>query len=190
MDDDLENTRHQVAYLQGRHPARFGRQESGPACGNALQIKLPGDHCHSEANADDLAIPGKPSSSDSGTHLCSYGTPCIEDSLSALVRCSVGRRKNWGLKRWAKGEDAETKTQSSDGYVPLHPVLAHHLRVWQFQSPYVGAKDFVFPSIRAEGRVPLTAGVFVADHLRPAAIAAGVSIEKGQRFGLTTCVTR
>jgi integrase len=42
----------------------------------------------------------------------------------------------------------------------------------------------VFPSLRAHGRVPLSASVFVADHLRPAAKKAGVSIEDGQRFGL------
>lgn len=87
-------------------------------------------------------------------------------------------------KRWAKGEDGETKTEASDGYVPLHPVLAHHLRVWQFQSPFTKTTDFVFPSLRAEGKVPLSAGVFVADHLRPAALTAGVSIANGQRFGL------
>jgi len=34
------------------------------------------------------------------------------------------------------------------------------------------------------GRVPLSASVFVADHLRPAAKKAGVRIEDGQRFGL------
>jgi integrase len=87
-------------------------------------------------------------------------------------------------KRWAKGEDGETKTEASDGYVPLHPVLAHHLRVWQFQSTFTRETDFVFPSLRAQGKVPLSAGVFVADHLRPAAIKAGVHIEDGQRFGL------
>jgi hypothetical protein len=32
--------------------------------------------------------------------------------------------------------------------------------------------------------VPLSPAVFVADHLRPAAIKAGVRIEPGQRFGL------
>ena len=26
-------------------------------------------------------------------------------------------------KRWLKGKDGETKTEASDGYVPLHPVL-------------------------------------------------------------------
>src|SRR5215469_11985083 len=30
-------------------------------------------------------------------------------------------------ERWAKGEDGETKTEATDGYVPLHAVLAHFL---------------------------------------------------------------
>ena len=87
-------------------------------------------------------------------------------------------------KRWAKGEDGETKTEASDGYVPLHPVLAGHLREWHAQTPYAGQADFVFPSIRAEGKKPLYASTFVADYLRPAATAAGVVISTGQRFGL------
>ncbi len=87
-------------------------------------------------------------------------------------------------KRWAKGEDGETKTDASDGYVPLHPVLAGHLRAWQRQTPHAKATDFVFPSMRAEGRKPLCSSVFVADHLRPTAKKAGVLIQDGQRFGL------
>ena len=87
-------------------------------------------------------------------------------------------------KRWAKGEDGETKTDASDGYVPLHLVLAGHLRAWQKQTPHAEATDFVFPSMRAEGKTPLCSSVFVADHLRPAAKKAGVHIEDGQRFGL------
>jgi integrase len=87
-------------------------------------------------------------------------------------------------KRWAKGEDGETKTDASDGYVPLHPVLAGHLRAWQRQTPHANAPDFVFPSMRAEGRKPLCSSVFVADHLRPAAKKAGVLIQDSQRFGL------
>lgn len=87
-------------------------------------------------------------------------------------------------KRWAKGEDGETKTDASDGYVPLHSVLAEHLRVWQGQTPYAKKADFVFPSMRSQGRRPLCSSVFVADHLRPAAKQAGVHIEDGQRFGL------
>jgi integrase len=87
-------------------------------------------------------------------------------------------------KRWAKGEDGETKTDASDGYAPLHPVLAAHLRAWQRRTPHAKEADFVFPSIRARGRKPLCSSVFVADHLRPAARKAGVHIEDGQRFGL------
>lgn len=80
-------------------------------------------------------------------------------------------------KRWANGEDGETKTESSNGYVPLHTVLARFLRAWRAQTPFASDGDFVFPSLRAAGRVPLSASVFVADHLRPAAKKAGVHIE-------------
>jgi hypothetical protein len=37
--------------------------------------------------------------------------------------------------------------------------------------------DFVFPSLKAAGRVPLSASIFVVDHLRPAAKKAGVKIK-------------
>ena len=87
-------------------------------------------------------------------------------------------------KRWAKGEDGETKTDASDGYVPLHPVLAGYLRAWLQATPHAKADDFVFPSIKEKGRKPLYASSFVADYLRPAAKKAGVEIADGQRFGL------
>jgi integrase len=87
-------------------------------------------------------------------------------------------------KRWANGEDGETKTEASDGYVPMHPVLAEYLKEWHRQSPHAKEKDFVFPSLLAEGKVPLNSCSFVKDHLRPAAKAAGVLIMDGQRFGL------
>lgn len=87
-------------------------------------------------------------------------------------------------KRWANGKDGETKTESPNGYVPLHIVLAGFLRAWRAQTPFASVGDFVFPCLKAAGRVPLSASVFVADHLRPAAKKAGVHIEDGQRFGL------
>jgi integrase len=62
--------------------------------------------------------------------------------------------------------------------------LAGHLRDWHARTPYATRSDFVFPSLKAKDRVPLRASVFVADHLRPAAVKAGVQIEQGQRFGL------
>src|SRR5882672_10316272 len=87
-------------------------------------------------------------------------------------------------KRWAKGNDGETKTDASDGFVPMHPVLAGHLRAWHRQTQHAKPDDFVFPSIREHGRKPLYASSFVADYLRPAAKKAGVPIEDGQKFGL------
>jgi integrase len=87
-------------------------------------------------------------------------------------------------KRWAKGEDGETKAEASDAYVPLHPVLAERLQSWHLRSPHSQQEDFVFPSLRENSRILLCASTFVADYLRPAAIDAGVSVEKGKRFGL------
>jgi integrase len=87
-------------------------------------------------------------------------------------------------KRWAQGKDGKTKTRSSDGYVPLHPALACHLTDWRSLTPYAKETDFIFPSLRSHGRVPVSPAIFVADHLRKAAIGIGVPIVKGQRFGL------
>ncbi len=87
-------------------------------------------------------------------------------------------------KRWSRGKDGPTKTHKAEGHVPLHPVLACQLMEWHAQTPYVKATDFIFPSLKAEGRVPLSPAVFVADHLRPAALKAGVQIPDGHRFGL------
>jgi integrase len=87
-------------------------------------------------------------------------------------------------KRWAKGEDGETKTESSNGHVPMHPALAQHLKDWRSITPHGRDTDFVFPSLRTFGKVPLSSSIFVQDHLRPAAKSAGVMIAKGQRFGL------
>jgi len=87
-------------------------------------------------------------------------------------------------KRWAGGKDGPTKTHASDGYVPMHSVLAQHLRQWQAQTPFTRETDFVFPSLKRRGRAPLCASIFVADHLRKAAIDTGVQVQPGQRFGL------
>jgi integrase len=63
-------------------------------------------------------------------------------------------------------------------------VLTHYLREWHKQTPYTKPTDFVFPSMKESGRVPICASVFCADHLRPAAKAASVIIPDGHRWGL------
>lgn len=88
------------------------------------------------------------------------------------------------FKRWARGKDGPTKTRSSDGYVPLHARLARHLQAWRRRTPYWKDSDFVFPSLKADGMVPLSGGIFAADHLRKVAMKAGVPIRDGHRWGL------
>ena len=60
-------------------------------------------------------------------------------------------------------KDGETKTEASDGYVPMHTLLAEHLKLWHTQTSYGNPEDFVFPSVRSEGKLPLYASSFVAD---------------------------
>jgi integrase len=58
---------------------------------------------------------------------------------------------------------------------------------WQKATPYSGESDWVFPSFKLKGKKPRVANMLVEDHLRPAAIAAGV-IKDGDdiRFGFHT----
>ena len=87
-------------------------------------------------------------------------------------------------KRWRKGKDGKPKTEASDSTVALGPILADYLRTWKELSPYTTDTDFVFPSMVKKGVVPVCSSVFDRNYLRPAAIAAGVSIPDGYRFGL------
>jgi integrase len=82
------------------------------------------------------------------------------------------------------GVDGDTKTPGSERDVPLGKVLAHYLREWQKQTPYAKPTDFVFPSLKMSGKVPICTSVFCADYLRPAAKKAGVVIPDGHRWGL------
>ena len=66
----------------------------------------------------------------------------------------------------------------------MHPILASHLQAWHRETPYGADENFVFPSLRSEGKVPLSPCPFVADHLRKAAKDSGIVIQDGQRFGL------
>jgi integrase len=66
----------------------------------------------------------------------------------------------------------------------MSPQLAWYLRQWRRMTPYAKDDDWVFPSFKMNGKIPMCAGIFVTDHLRPAASKAGIQIAQGQRFGL------
>jgi integrase len=75
------------------------------------------------------------------------------------------------------------KTEDSEAPVPLTDLLAKYLRAWHGETMYGRPGDWVFPSIRSKGKKPRSASILICDHLRKAALAAGIPIKKGQRFG-------
>ena len=93
--------------------------------------------------------------------------------------------KQINLRRvWVKDTVVESfKTEDSEAPVPLTDLLATHLRDWQRETVYGRPSDWVFASARSKGRTPRSSSVLTVDHLRPAAIAAGVKLKPGQRFG-------
>jgi hypothetical protein len=83
-------------------------------------------------------------------YLCN-GAPLIGASGPSLARRVVERRTDPDLETLGQGSDGETKTDASDGYVPMHPVLASRLRAWQRETQ-CERQDFVFPSMKEAGR--------------------------------------
>jgi integrase len=66
------------------------------------------------------------------------------------------------------------KTRLSKSTVAMHHVLGQLLKEWRSQSAYASDDDFVFASRRLMGRKPRRGSVVVADHVKPAAVRAGV----------------
>ncbi|HLJ27382.1 MAG TPA: site-specific integrase [Candidatus Angelobacter sp.] len=89
---------------------------------------------------------------------------------------------------WAtRGKIGQPKSRASKAPVPLHPVLAAFLREWRRETPYRNFSDWVFPSLRLDGKQPRVANMLVEDYLGPAAVKAGVEELQGDRkvrFGL------
>jgi integrase len=103
---------------------------------------------------------------------------------AALVGPAVERGKDSDFKMLGEGRGWRDQNGGVGRVCSVASGSGSHLQAWREQSPYAKDGDFVFPSLKAGGRVPLSASIFVADHLRPAAKKAGVHIEDGQRFGL------
>ena len=77
-------------------------------------------------------------------------------------------------RTWTCGQVGMPKSKTSKGPVPLHPLLADFMRLWKQKTQYPQPFDWVFPSFRLEGKQPRVANMLVEDHLRPAAVKAGV----------------
>ena len=76
---------------------------------------------------------------------------------------------------WVDSEVVERmKTEQSEAPATMSPTLAQVVRCWHQQTPYAKPSDWIFASFKLKGRQPRTASILAADHVRPAATAAGV----------------
>jgi hypothetical protein len=73
--------------------------------------------------------------------------------------------------------------------LPLTDLLADCLRSWHRETMYARPTDWIFASTRSKGRKPRSSSMLTSDHLRPAAIAAGVKLKKVSGSASTTCGT-
>jgi len=86
-------------------------------------------------------------------------------------------------RAWVRGRIGPTKSKASKAPVPMHPILAAILENWKRKSPYSGDSDWVFPSLKLNGKQPRTASTMVADYIRPAAVRLGIISKDEPRFG-------
>jgi integrase len=111
--------------------------------------------------------------------------------VMVLLAACVGLRRSeiFGLKwldfNWLKNElfiqrshvegyEDETKTESSNTLVPLHPAIVEALLAWRQQSTFKADTDYVFASPTMMGKKPLNGNSVQRDCLRPESIKAGL----------------
>jgi integrase len=68
----------------------------------------------------------------------------------------------------------DTKTEASRKPVPLHPAVVKCLEAWRQETPYAGDKDFIFASVRRNGKQPLSPDTLFKKVIRPAIERAGI----------------
>jgi integrase len=116
---------------------------------------------------------------------------CASTAVRASEACGLKWRDiNWDdsqiliERRWTAACLDKPKTKASRAPVAMSPELAWFLKRWRQTTPYGAGEGWVFPSYKMSGTISMCAGIFVTDHLRPAALAAGIRIAEKQRFGL------
>lgn len=69
----------------------------------------------------------------------------------------------------------KVKTPASRKPVPVHLSVLDVLMNWRSRSMYRDVADFLFPSIRAHGKKPLSPDMVLKRSIRPALVAAGIT---------------
>jgi integrase len=96
-----------------------------------------------------------------------------------------GERGEIRIRRTYVYGELETgaKTRLSKSVVAMHHVLGQLLKVWRAESTYATDDDFVFASQKLKGHKPRRGSMVVADHLKPAAVRAGViEVKDGKTY--------
>jgi len=78
------------------------------------------------------------------------------------------------LRSCVRNRFGKTKTEASRRPVPLHPIVLNALLDWRDDSLYATDADFLFPSIRFKGSMPLSPGHLLRKSIRPALARAGI----------------
>jgi integrase len=86
-------------------------------------------------------------------------------------------------RTWIRRRVGEPKSKASKAPVPMTPLLAKYLLAWRRETCWPKETDWIFASEKTRGRTPRVGNMLCRDYLRPAAIAAGLKLEEGQRFG-------
>src|SRR6266404_3924936 len=88
------------------------------------------------------------------------------------------------LRRVWVGNDViqHLKTDGSAAPVPLGELLAGALRDWHRETLYAKSEDWIFPSTKLKGTIPLSASMMTAAKIRPAAVKVGIRLAKGQQI--------
>jgi integrase len=76
---------------------------------------------------------------------------------------------------WRRGGHLKAKTDGSARPLPMHSALKNALQEWRVLSQYGTETDFVFPSLRRNGRKPLDLAAVLNRKIKPAFAKAGIA---------------
>jgi integrase len=79
------------------------------------------------------------------------------------------------LRSCVRNRFGDTKTEASRKPVPLHSSVIDCLDEWRKESPYNGDDDFLFPSVRKNGKQPITPDMVLKKVIRPALVRAKIT---------------
>jgi integrase len=121
--------------------------------------------------------------------IATIGPQAIRVMVMVAATTAIRRSELRGL-RWAdvdfedqklnlrrglfRKKETSMKTKASRKPVPILPEMVEVLLQWRTETPYPGDTDWVFASPFTKGKRPYWAESAMTDHIRPAAIRAGV----------------